>query len=115
MKRTGAYALIIGLTVCGYGIAAQSREAESHGLITPADVTWGPAPPSLPPGAQGAVLQGDPAKAGPFTLRLKLPDGFRIPPHYDELGAISRRWCPRPCFIASKRRWGGAAGRCRIV
>jgi quercetin dioxygenase-like cupin family protein len=36
----------------------------------------------VPAGAQGAVLQGDPAKAGPFTLRLKLPDGYRIPPHY---------------------------------
>jgi quercetin dioxygenase-like cupin family protein len=28
------------------------------------------------------VLEGDPAKEGPFTLRVRLPDGYRIPPHY---------------------------------
>ena len=28
------------------------------------------------------MLEGDPAKAGPFTLRLKMPDGYKFPPHY---------------------------------
>jgi quercetin dioxygenase-like cupin family protein len=28
-----------------------------------------------------AVLEGDPTKEGPFTMRLKLPGGYRIPPH----------------------------------
>jgi hypothetical protein len=27
------------------------------------------------------VLEGDPAKAGPFTLRLKT-EGYKIAPHY---------------------------------
>lgn len=58
------------------------QDTKEHGLIQSSEVKWGPAPASLPSGAQGAVLQGDPAKAGPFTLRLKLPDGYRIPPHY---------------------------------
>jgi mannose-6-phosphate isomerase-like protein (cupin superfamily) len=66
---------VVGLTAQGGGVV-------DHALIRPADVKWGAAPASLPSGAQGAVLQGDPAKAGPFTLRLKLPDGYRIPPHY---------------------------------
>ena len=44
-------------------------------------VKWGPAPPSLPPGAQAAVLLGSPAKEGPFVLRLKFPAGFIVPPH----------------------------------
>lgn len=82
MRSSGAYVLVVGLIVGGHGMLAQTPGAEGHGLITPAEVTWGPAPASIPPGAQGAVLQGDPAKAGPFTLRLKLPGGFRIPPHY---------------------------------
>ena len=43
---------------------------------------WGPAPPALPAGAQVAVLNGDPGKPGPFTIRLKLPDGFKVPPHW---------------------------------
>jgi len=35
------------------------------------------------PGAQFAVLEGDPtASTGDFTVRLKMPDGFRIAPHW---------------------------------
>jgi quercetin dioxygenase-like cupin family protein len=28
-----------------------------------------------------AALEGDPGKEGPFVFRIKLPDGYRIPPH----------------------------------
>lgn len=63
-------------------VAVVAQDATEHGFILPSELKWGAAPASLPAGAQGAVLQGDPAKAGPFTLRLKLPDGYRIPPHY---------------------------------
>ena len=45
------------------------------------DFVWGPAPAVFPPGAQMAVLQGDPSTANEFTVRLKLPNGYRIPPH----------------------------------
>jgi quercetin dioxygenase-like cupin family protein len=56
--------------------------AEPHHTVVPADaVKWGPAPASLPPGAQAAVLLGSPAKEGPFVLRLKFPAGFVVPPH----------------------------------
>jgi hypothetical protein len=54
----------------------------AHMVALPDDVKWGPAPPALPPGAQAAVLDGDPTKAGPFTLRLKLPDGYTVPAHW---------------------------------
>jgi hypothetical protein len=60
----------------------QTSDAKSHVLVTPGNVTWSAGPPSLPPGAQAAVLEGDPAKPGPFTLRIKLPDGYKIAPHY---------------------------------
>ena len=74
---------------------------EPHHTIIEADaVQWGPAPPSLPPGAQAAALLGHPAKEGPFVLRLKFPAGFVVPPHRhskDELvTVISGR-----CAIAS--------------
>jgi hypothetical protein len=45
------------------------------------DIQWGPAPPTLPPGAQIAVLEGDPSKSEPFTIRLKFPNNYKIPPH----------------------------------
>jgi quercetin dioxygenase-like cupin family protein len=65
--------------ICG---AAPLHAGEAHHTVVPADaVKWGPAPPSLPPGAEAAVLLGSPAKDGPFVLRLKLPAGFTVPPH----------------------------------
>ena len=50
-------------------------------MIAPDAIKWGPAPPVLPPGAEAAVLFGDPGKEGLFALRLKLPAGYAIPPH----------------------------------
>jgi quercetin dioxygenase-like cupin family protein len=56
--------------------------SDAHHSIVRADaVTWGPAPPSLPAGAQASVLLGSPAKPGPFVLRLRFPHGFVVPPH----------------------------------
>jgi quercetin dioxygenase-like cupin family protein len=46
-----------------------------------AAMKFGPAPPNLPKGASMIVLAGDPSKSGEFTLRLKLPKGYKIPPH----------------------------------
>lgn len=45
-------------------------------------VKWGPAPPSLPKGAMAAVLSGDPSKAEPYVLRLKMPANYQIPAHH---------------------------------
>lgn len=36
---------------------------------------------SLPPGFQVAVLQGDPERAGTYTIRARFPDGYRFPAH----------------------------------
>lgn len=46
-----------------------------------ASTAWGDAPPSLPAGAQAAVLSGDPGAAGAFAIRLKAPAGWRVPRH----------------------------------
>ena len=45
------------------------------------DLKWEEGPPSLPAGAKIAILEGDPAKPGSFLFRVKVPDGYRIPPH----------------------------------
>lgn len=74
-----AIALSLGAAVFG---ATRAPAAEAHHTVVLNDeVKWGPAPPSLPPGAQAAVLLGSPAKEGPFVLRLKFPSGFAVPPH----------------------------------
>jgi quercetin dioxygenase-like cupin family protein len=50
-------------------------------VFSPDKVKWKEGPPSLPKGAMIAVLEGDPNKEGPFVFRVKVPDGYRIPPH----------------------------------
>ena len=54
----------------------------AHVLLTPGDIKWAPAPPGVPPGAMVAVLDGDPSKPGPFTIRLKMPAGYKVAPHW---------------------------------
>jgi mannose-6-phosphate isomerase-like protein (cupin superfamily) len=48
----------------------------------PAALDWGRQPPGLPAGGRAAVVRGDPSKAGPFTVRVDLPDGYTVPPHW---------------------------------
>jgi quercetin dioxygenase-like cupin family protein len=59
--------------------AAQSSIAPP---TPPQSVKWSPAPAVFEPGAQIAVMQGDPSKAGEeFTVRLRFPNGYKVKPH----------------------------------
>jgi hypothetical protein len=62
-------------------VAAQSSGSEM-GIFPAARMKWSDGPASLPAGAKLAVLEGDPAKEGVFTMRLWLPDGFKVAPHW---------------------------------
>jgi len=88
MQRN-AFALFIGGT-CIAGVAsgfaqtaapAGAAKPAAHVMVAADEVKWGPAPAALPPGAQAAVLDGDPANSGLFVLRIKFPDGYHVPPH----------------------------------
>ena len=61
--------------------AVPAHASEEHKLLTAQDIKWAPAPPSIPAGAQVAVLYGNPGKDGMFAMRLKMPKGYRIAPH----------------------------------
>jgi quercetin dioxygenase-like cupin family protein len=79
------------LALASLAVAAEQKTKEpqksapeadaKHVLLTPADLQWGEAPAGLPAGAKLAVLEGDPTKKGPFTIRLQMPDGYKIMPH----------------------------------
>ena len=63
-------------------ITAHAASNEKH-AYTPDAISWGPPPPFVAPGAQLTVLEGDPgASSGTYTVRLKMPDGYRIAPHW---------------------------------
>ena len=77
--------LAAALTSSAGLVAAQGAPTPDapHAIVVPPDqVTWGPGPAALPPGAKAAILEGKPSEAGPFTMRLRAPDGYRIPPHH---------------------------------
>jgi quercetin dioxygenase-like cupin family protein len=57
---------------------AQKHPGESGG----AKLSWGPAPDVFPKGAKMAVESGNPMASGVFVVRLSLPKGYKIPPHF---------------------------------
>ena len=61
---------------------AAAATATPHVLVRPVDLKWGDAPPVLRKGAKMVVLSGDPGASGPYTVRLKMPAGYRIAPHW---------------------------------
>jgi quercetin dioxygenase-like cupin family protein len=54
--------------------------------VDAAKIVWKDGPPTLPKGTKVAVLEGDPKQAGMFTMRLRVPAGSKVMPH----------WHPRP-------------------
>ena len=61
---------------------SDSGSADHVMRLTPAELVWTAGPPMLPPGASMAVIEGSFSKPGPFTVRLKFPTNYRIPPHW---------------------------------
>jgi uncharacterized RmlC-like cupin family protein len=59
-----------------------SGTMKSHVVFYPSEARWSPAPPGLPEGAEITVLEGDPTQAGLFTIQLKMPDGYKLSPHW---------------------------------
>jgi len=53
-----------------------------HGLTTPDNIKWGAPPPVFQPGAEFVVIEGNPGLSGPYVVRLKMPDGYKIMPHW---------------------------------
>jgi quercetin dioxygenase-like cupin family protein len=74
MRFATSAVLIAGLATT---LSAQKQAGSSAGQ----DFKWGPAPAVFPAGAQMAVLEGDPGGSGLFTVRLRMPNGYRIAPH----------------------------------
>ena len=76
-----AFTFLLASAAILTGTLSMASAEEQHKVVPAEEIKWGPAPPSLPAGAEVAVLYGDPAKEGLFAMRLKAPDGYRIPPH----------------------------------
>jgi hypothetical protein len=94
MRKAAVLAVVLGsLWVLASSASAQEKKSPAakepaaakkpmHVITSEADIKWGDAPPTLPAGAKMAVLQGDPGKAGMYTIRIKAPDGYRVAAHW---------------------------------
>ena len=60
--------------------AQHQQHKADHVMIVPADLKWSPVP-SLPAGAEIAVIEGPLNIEGPITARIKFPANYRLPAH----------------------------------
>jgi len=76
---------IVSVTTAAAILAAGSlglqAQTKAHVISAVTEAQWGPAPPMLPPGAQIAVLAGNPSSSTAYTVRLKFPANYAIPAH----------------------------------
>jgi quercetin dioxygenase-like cupin family protein len=78
------FLVVVAAQWLGHGLEGQEpgEPGDHEAMIRADNITWGPASAKLPRGALMAVLDGVPSKPGsPFTIRVKVPDGFSVPPH----------------------------------
>src|SRR3954464_14675452 len=79
--RTIASVITAAAIFGGSTLAVVQAQGHAHVTETVAEAKWGPAPPMLPPGAQIALLSGDPGKPAPYAVRLRFPANYVIPAH----------------------------------
>lgn len=76
MNLKSGLAVILAVGLASPAVAG----SDEHEVHAPDQVEWGEGPGFIEPGAELAVLAGDPG-AGPFTVRLRLPEGYDIHSH----------------------------------
>jgi len=80
---------VVLVAIASSSLAATATKSTSsamkmpdHGLMTPDNIKWGPPPSVFAQNAQFAVLAGNPMASGTYVVRLKMPDGYKIMPHW---------------------------------
>jgi quercetin dioxygenase-like cupin family protein len=71
-------ALLVVLSALATPICAIAQD--HHAAVQPNELKWS-APAAYAPGAQLAVVKGDPTKEGLYIVRLKVPAGYKIEAH----------------------------------
>jgi len=64
------------------GVASAQEAKPAHVVLTPSEMKWGDPPPVFEKGASFSVVAGDPGKAGFYVVRLRMPAGYKIAPHW---------------------------------
>lgn len=87
LAKTVALTIALALPLSAAGAqdttVAATMKADSMVVMRPDALKWGPVEtPGFAPGLQIAVLSGNPAQAGPYTVRLRFPNGYAFPAHW---------------------------------
>ena len=80
MQRTILIPLALALGMLAVPVVVAQQHGHGPTMVAPSELKWGPVP-SLPPGAQIAIIEGPMNQAVPFTIRLKFPANYVIPAH----------------------------------
>jgi quercetin dioxygenase-like cupin family protein len=70
----------VALLAFAFPLVASASDTRHHSTVQPNALKWSQ-PAAYAKGAQLAVVKGDPSKEGFYVVRLKVPAGFKIPPH----------------------------------
>jgi quercetin dioxygenase-like cupin family protein len=96
-RTAGAALAAFALAACGQGTtveeqpaatalpepAVMTAESRTMDTRTASSLAWNDlVVEGFNPGAKISVLNGDPAAAGPYTLRLQFPAGYEFPVHW---------------------------------
>jgi quercetin dioxygenase-like cupin family protein len=76
MTRFGLLVVLVFAARAAFG----SRDAQGFVRIAPEEVQWSEMPGG--PGAQMAVVEGDPSKPGIYVVRIKFPPGVMTRNHF---------------------------------
>jgi hypothetical protein len=81
IKSTALVACFTGFAFAVHAADEIPASTSKPIILQQDEIKFHPAP-GLPAGAEIANIRGDIKKAEPYTLRLKLPDCYVIPPHW---------------------------------
>jgi mannose-6-phosphate isomerase-like protein (cupin superfamily) len=83
MKPLSSISLVIATLAALLGVVlpVTTSAAQSPVIVTPNKIHWMQGTGSLK-GAQVAVIDGNPMSTGEYTIRIKIPDGMRLPVHF---------------------------------
>lgn len=79
---TASVRMLRAVLLASLGIAgathAVPQVTSARAVLPMEESAWRSGPPGLPGGSTFAVISGDPAQAGPFTIRVELPSGYQL-------------------------------------
>jgi quercetin dioxygenase-like cupin family protein len=87
------------LVLCAAVLLSCNVVAADHSAgvvaLTPEEMKWDTGGLALQ-GISQTILLGDPAKSGPYTVRLKVPAGYKLAPHthpdFRQITVLSGTW-----------------------